>query len=206
MDELNFTTSNNFLHHGIEGQKWGVRNGPPYPLDQGNANRIVQERKNKLEKYKEDKSKYGKIYNGNKAKRALKVGSATGASTFWALRYSGMDQTISNSLKNLLSKNKKITSYMIEHHKYLHQYINRKTVEIFVPVLAAVGAGAISNLKIQDTYANQGMQYKHAKENIKKAKKEVALAEKYVKLATKDNLTTEDLANLSIIKQELKLK
>jgi len=20
-------------HHGIEGQKWGVRNGPPYPLD-----------------------------------------------------------------------------------------------------------------------------------------------------------------------------
>ena len=22
-------------HHGIEGQKWGVRNGPPYPLDEG---------------------------------------------------------------------------------------------------------------------------------------------------------------------------
>ena len=22
-------------HHGIEGQKWGVRNGPPYPLDAG---------------------------------------------------------------------------------------------------------------------------------------------------------------------------
>ena len=22
-----------FNHHGIEGQKWGVRNGPPYPLD-----------------------------------------------------------------------------------------------------------------------------------------------------------------------------
>ena len=21
-------------HHGIEGQKWGQRNGPPYPLDQ----------------------------------------------------------------------------------------------------------------------------------------------------------------------------
>lgn len=21
-------------HHGIEGQKWGVRNGPPYPLDE----------------------------------------------------------------------------------------------------------------------------------------------------------------------------
>lgn len=22
-------------HHGIEGQKWGVKNGPPYPLDAG---------------------------------------------------------------------------------------------------------------------------------------------------------------------------
>lgn len=21
-------------HHGIKGQKWGVRNGPPYPLDE----------------------------------------------------------------------------------------------------------------------------------------------------------------------------
>lgn len=23
---------NDLYHHGIEGQKWGVRNGPPYPL------------------------------------------------------------------------------------------------------------------------------------------------------------------------------
>lgn len=22
------------MHHGIQGQKWGVRNGPPYPLDE----------------------------------------------------------------------------------------------------------------------------------------------------------------------------
>ena len=30
----NFTTKNAELyHHGIEGQKWGIRNGPPYPLD-----------------------------------------------------------------------------------------------------------------------------------------------------------------------------
>lgn len=24
-------------HHGIEGQKWGIRNGPPYPLDQSSV-------------------------------------------------------------------------------------------------------------------------------------------------------------------------
>lgn len=23
------------MHHGIDGQKWGVRNGPPYPLEKG---------------------------------------------------------------------------------------------------------------------------------------------------------------------------
>lgn len=27
--------SNNLEHHGILGQKWGERNGPPYPLDEG---------------------------------------------------------------------------------------------------------------------------------------------------------------------------
>lgn len=25
---------NTFEHHGIKGQKWGVQNGPPYPLDE----------------------------------------------------------------------------------------------------------------------------------------------------------------------------
>ena len=33
MSDLTFTTQNSILHHGIEGQKWGVQNGPPYPLD-----------------------------------------------------------------------------------------------------------------------------------------------------------------------------
>lgn len=25
---------NELVHHGIKGQQWGVRNGPPYPLDE----------------------------------------------------------------------------------------------------------------------------------------------------------------------------
>ena len=35
--------SNYLMHHGIKGQKWGERNGPPYPLDSisnGNAIRL----------------------------------------------------------------------------------------------------------------------------------------------------------------------
>ena len=27
------TPTDVLIHHGIEGQKWGQRNGPPYPLD-----------------------------------------------------------------------------------------------------------------------------------------------------------------------------
>ncbi len=40
MSDLTFTTQSQFLHHGIEGQKWGVQNGPPYPLDRKEAKRI----------------------------------------------------------------------------------------------------------------------------------------------------------------------
>lgn len=31
--ELRMPYPNELYHHGIEGQKWGVQNGPPYPLD-----------------------------------------------------------------------------------------------------------------------------------------------------------------------------
>ena len=41
-------------HHGIEGQKWGVQNGPPYPLDSKGKARF-NERKRKRELKKQDK-------------------------------------------------------------------------------------------------------------------------------------------------------
>ena len=33
---------NELYHHGIDGMKWGVRNGPPYPLDQKTHNEVVR--------------------------------------------------------------------------------------------------------------------------------------------------------------------
>lgn len=32
-------------HHGVKGQKWGVRNGPPYPLKDGGSSRKIGEKK-----------------------------------------------------------------------------------------------------------------------------------------------------------------
>lgn len=34
------------VHHGIDGQKWGVRNGPPYPLERKSKREINAEKKN----------------------------------------------------------------------------------------------------------------------------------------------------------------
>lgn len=31
----NHYTSSYLYHHGVKGQKWGVRNGPPYPINRG---------------------------------------------------------------------------------------------------------------------------------------------------------------------------
>lgn len=47
-------------HHGVEGQRWGVRNGPPYPINtvkKAAANRLYHEL---------DKFEYGGIVNGKK--------------------------------------------------------------------------------------------------------------------------------------------
>lgn len=35
-------TSDELYHHGIKGQKWGVQNGPPYPLDQKTHNKVTK--------------------------------------------------------------------------------------------------------------------------------------------------------------------
>lgn len=32
-DDLRNSSNNILVHHGVEGQKWGQQNGPPYPLD-----------------------------------------------------------------------------------------------------------------------------------------------------------------------------
>ena len=53
----NFTTKNAELyHHGIEGQKWGIRNGPPYPLDSDSRKERRAARKSEKEEKKRQKT------------------------------------------------------------------------------------------------------------------------------------------------------
>lgn len=46
-------------HHGISGQKWGVKNGPPYPLSESRSSRIGRKRAEKRIKYIEKNTKKG---------------------------------------------------------------------------------------------------------------------------------------------------
>lgn len=51
-------------HHGIEGQKWGVRNGPPYPLSRGVIGSAYK-KKNVQKQNREDGPKISKeTYEG----------------------------------------------------------------------------------------------------------------------------------------------
>ena len=41
-DENELSYGGSLSHHGIKGQSWGKRNGPPYPLDQKTHNKVVK--------------------------------------------------------------------------------------------------------------------------------------------------------------------
>ena len=53
---------NTLAHQGIKGQKWGVRNGPPYPLDKA-------DKRNKMIEDAIDSGQVSKTVNENKQKR-----------------------------------------------------------------------------------------------------------------------------------------
>lgn len=61
---MEFTCVYELSHHGIKGQRWGVKNGPPYPLDPSD--------KSKSEKKAEEKQRR----SGFNKKKAIKIGGA----------------------------------------------------------------------------------------------------------------------------------
>ena len=62
-------TPNYLMHHGVDGQKWGVKHGPPYPLDDSTSTgkKLVKRESKRVaqgEAYKEKrKAKYQKQIN-----------------------------------------------------------------------------------------------------------------------------------------------
>lgn len=63
-------------HHGILGQRWGKRNGPPYPLNESDKSVKEQRLSNKSKSSSNDENKKGL---SDAQKRAIKIGAAVTA-------------------------------------------------------------------------------------------------------------------------------
>lgn len=80
-------------HHGIKGMKWGVRNGPPYPLDEDTSRDITKSSKNK---------KRPKFKLTERQKKIMVVGAAAvgvGLAAYGAHKI-GLDKRIAYTLRN----------------------------------------------------------------------------------------------------------
>lgn len=68
---------NELYHHGKEGMRWGIRNGPPYPLNKEGKARLEKQRKLNNKGSGDILSKYRSIkiseINEDSAKRGLKI-------------------------------------------------------------------------------------------------------------------------------------
>lgn len=80
---------NDLRHHGIEGQKWGVRNGPPYPLSRG-----------KKDSY--DENKYKRLRNA-KISNIEKWGKSEDTNILYITGFSGSGKT--TAAEELSNKN-----------------------------------------------------------------------------------------------------
>ena len=102
------------MHHGIKGQKWGVENGPPYPLtpskDYSAAEKKANKIYNKVEKAYNNSKAYKKVYDEIKQKYKDKGKLTFGQSSTISYKVMADDRTIKqvqnakDNLKQLCSK------------------------------------------------------------------------------------------------------
>lgn len=103
-------------HHGITGQRWGKRNGPPYPLNKDTSNRIKSQ--GQVEKYLKDREIIKQI---NEGKRFIGKFSNVGTGAilndhdqYWEERYT----TIGNEYLRGVITGKTKTSFTYQNYTH----------------------------------------------------------------------------------------
>lgn len=156
--EILSENENSLMHHGIEGQKWGERNGPPYPLNPSKRSwrekRAAKRREkilsdpNKLYKHSDEFTKEEideaitryrskselKNYTKNKTKKLAinKKIMARNARSLWRNRKHFSDEELKRALDRL----------DVEHKVYDKKYSEISRVQ----KLTNLGQGALDNI------------------------------------------------------------
>ncbi len=139
-------------HHGILGQKWGRRNGPPYPL--GESDHSASERRagwrKSLDKDKRNNKKDGgtdRYSLTDNQKRALKIGTAAVGTALAA--YGGYKLYQSGILDNNINIGKNIvTDTFMKQHKLVG---NVDSVEETFSDVAGKSASRLKRLASKET-------------------------------------------------------
>lgn len=121
------TKSGELYHHGIAGQKWGVSNGPPYPLSSEKHERVLKKAKKANEKLKNaraaaNKRAVKKMESAN-TKYQSKIKKAKTKDEEYQAKYEYFEKLKSISYKELsnnkqVKRNEKKVDALIE--KYAH--------------------------------------------------------------------------------------
>lgn len=104
-------------HHGIEGQKWGVRNGPPYPLGSGQHSK-AELRAIYRENYKKTKKEFSDIPKGGKVSISQSVSDLL-----------AKNSEIINRHAEAISRPYKLQESWLKSKKYL-DFVNEEVEEL----------------------------------------------------------------------------
>lgn len=146
-------------HHGILGQKWGKRNGPPYPLgsDESTGKRLKSSKGGIIERHKKKKTAKKRVKNLKKA-RAIKARKMAEEKERSRSKEDIMDKKDLKAMKKRLNEfsNQEIQSVLdrIDKEAKFNEYFNRqneksksKARKIRDAVLGQVKEGVVSGAK-----------------------------------------------------------
>lgn len=129
--------NDNYLkHHGVFGQRWGVQNGPPYPLDKSGKASIRRQAAEKRRELREKSEKEARVQKE--------------ASTYSkALSTKDLEEVVRH-----LRLEKELKSLLADEHPkevkkgdaFVKDVVKQSGKQVLVKTLVAIGTGAVTTL------------------------------------------------------------